>query len=356
MPNYDKTVLEEIINWFEKFKYFKLKTKSKAVSDSDFIIKNDIEILGKSTEEIYLDSFVDNNSRVVFNSETYKRTFDLFDELESKMNFMLDYQTKRIAELEKEISEIDNAYKLTSDLNFSIATSASKIFEGSVPLKKTLDYQILHKFNCDVVDNNVVYNGFGISKINDLIINKVNTNTFTINFKSVYADVYSVYFKNIKTANSFIINVKDENGKTINIVDNKRLPENALIKIALKNISEIVVYSEADISYIKESIIVKSFDNNYSIRKGFYVVETTGGTLLEQLYINSDADTEVYLFDLNYNLDYNVDYDEMKKTILSLKQIPTNIINKIEIISNFKLIVMFNTEINQSDLIDIFYL
>lgn len=350
-------VIESLYLLFNKFQETKNQSKEENINAKlkfyESLIINEIKIFHKTYEEICLERAIKNEEQFSINENDYKKILEHIDSIKTKMIFLLEYKKRKIEKLSIESQMLDKKYKEILDLDFSITNSIELMVEN-IPCKKILDFDVDKQINCSVANNLVKFentNTFESEFTKSIDITKHN---ITLERKINSENILYISFTNTKTSNDFIINVKQD-GKNINVYNGKT-KHNAIINISLKNIESINIYSEADISYVLDTIKIKSFYGESEYKKGYYTALTKNVEEINNIFFKTEFDYEIYLFDERTELNYNMDYQDMKIYCeRNLEKITCNEVIEKSISKNFGIIVLFNSKNYCSTLIDIFY-
>lgn len=352
-------VVENVLLLFNKYQETKNKSKEENKNAKlkfyESLITEEIKIFSKSFEEICLERMMKTEDEEYFciNEKDYKKILEHIDTIKTKMNFLLEYKKRKNKNLEKEIVLIDKKYNQILEMDFSITNSIELMVEN-IPCKKIVDYDVVKQINCSVTNNLVKFeniNTFESEFTKSIDITKHN---ITLEKKINSENILYLSFTNTKTSNDFIINVK-QNGKNINVYNGKT-KHNAIINVCLDNIESITIYSEADISYVLDTIQIKSYSGESEYKKGYYSIFTKDVSEINNLFIKTDFDYQLYLFDESTELNYNMDYQDMNVFCeRHLEKINCNEVTEKSLSKNFGLIVLFNSKNYCSTLVDIFY-
>ena len=353
-------LLENFLLSFNKFQEIKYKSKEQKkyleLQKYESLIEEEIKIFNKTFEEIRLENLISENGteqKIKITEEDYKKILENIDTIKYKLNFLLNYKKRQNENYKLENKYLNEKYNEILNVDFSITNSIERI-AGNIPCKKILDFDVVNKNNCTITSNLVKFENFGV--YDSEFTKSIDITNHNISLEKLInsENILYVSFTNTKISNDFIINVK-QNGKNINVFNGK-VKHNAIINIAIENVESINIYSEADISYILDTIEIKSYSKTCEDRKGFYSLLTKNVNDITNLYFKSDFDYEIFIFDENQELNYNINYQDMKIFCeKNLEKIQNNELIEKSISKNFGIIVLFNTKNYCSTLIDIFY-
>lgn len=352
-------IINNLFLSFKKFQEIKEKSKEQKVfletKQYESMIAEEIKLFNKTTDEAMVERMIQGEriDNFKITEIDYKNILEAIDTIKFKINFLLGYKKRRIEKIKNEIEFLNNKYKEILSIDFSITNSIEQIVEN-IPCKKILDYEIVNKNNCSVDGNLIKFESFNVydSSFNKSI--DLTNHNITLEKSISNENILYVSLTNTKTSNDFIINVK-QNGKNINVYNGK-LKHNAIINIATQDVESINIYSEADISYILDTIKIKSFNGVCDFKKGYYVITTKNTAEINELYLQSKFDYDLYLFDISGEPNYNMEYESMKAFCeRNLTKLTQNELIQKSINKDFTIIALFNTKNYCSTLIDIFY-
>ena len=352
-------IINNLFLSFKKFQEIREKSKEQKVffetKRYESMIAEEIKIFNKTTDEAMVERMIQGERIDTFKiTETdYKKILEAIDAIKFKINFLLGYKKRKIEKIKNEIEFLNNKYKEILSIDFSITNSIEQMVEN-IPCKKILDYDVANKNNCSIDGNLIKFENFNVydSSFNKSI--DLTNHNITLEKSISNENILYVSLTNTKTSNDFIINIK-QNGKNINIYNGK-LKHNAIINIATKDVESINIYSEADISYALDTIKIKSFNGVCDFKKGYYAITTKNTAEINELYMQSKFDYDLYLFDISGEPNYNMEYESMKMFCeRNLTKLTQNELIQKSINKDFTIIALFNTKNYCSTLIDIFY-
>lgn len=355
-------IIKELYKSYLKFQEIKKKAIDKnnnsILLEFEKLILESIKIFERTSEEMYLERLLEGNETLKHNQyikeNDYVEILDNINNLNFKLNFLQEYKKRKIIRLKKDIEYLKNTNAEIQKMDFSITNSLEQITDINIPYKKIMDFSIINKNNCDIENNLVKFENFNVYEEN---VNKsidITKHNININFFGAKKNVFYVSLTNTKIANNFIVNIK-QNGINKNVYNGK-LKHNAIINIAAENVEDIVIYSEADISYILDTVKVKCFNGNSTERKGFFVLNTNKINEISNAYIKSEYNFQSYIFDETVEVDYNNTYEDMLNYCENnLNKISFNEDISLSINKKFNIICFFNTDKNCANLPDFYY-
>lgn len=338
-------MLSKYIKFIESFqKIFSFKTNKTL----DAFLKEEINLKKLTDEEKLFKNFK-------ISKEEYKEIENEIFELNKKIDFMISYKKSKKDKLNKRIEKIKSNLKEITSLqqkedDYLELLNDEEQYNTLIELE---DYFFLNAF---LYKDEYILSGF---ENNQLVLNKeVTEKKIVISFDKFHKNIYSLFINNYKNIqDNVVIYTRDISDEVKIIKNNKPLDVRENIFILQENIKEIVIYSEADISFLENYLIVYDFEEKQNDKnEGYIILKEFNLQDSKEIKVNANECFEI--FPCNFeDIDLSLPFDSFKKKFK--KGEPLTINSKINTDENIKenhnsLICFFNTSENLVDKIKVF--